>query len=91
MTDLPIRTIDFETHPDRCRHRRLDVHEDRDRLVLDVDNLGGLDPAIEMKGNSYDLSVDIELAVGVQDNCRRYSCNGSPSNRGPAAISSSVR
>jgi benzoyl-CoA-dihydrodiol lyase len=42
------------------------VDGDVARLTLDVDRFGGLDPSIELKGNSYDLSVDIELADAVQ-------------------------
>src|SRR5213078_3508064 len=35
-------------------------------LTLDVDPSGGLFPGTELKLNSYDLSVDIELADAVQ-------------------------
>src|SRR6185312_6147523 len=56
----------FDTHPDRYRHWRLELppeHEGRvARLVLDVDENGGLRPGYALKLNSYDLAVDIELA-----------------------------
>jgi benzoyl-CoA-dihydrodiol lyase len=58
--------ITCETEPARYRHWTLAVDGDRARLTLDVARFGGLDPSIEMKGNSYDLSVDIELADAVQ-------------------------
>ncbi len=67
MSDTPTsRPIEFETSPDRYRHWTLSVDGDVARLTLDVDRFGGLDPSIELKGNSYDLSVDIELADAVQ-------------------------
>jgi benzoyl-CoA-dihydrodiol lyase len=57
--------IDFDTHPDRYRHWRLEVDGELARLVLDVDERGGLVPGYELKLNSYDLGVDIELADAV--------------------------
>ncbi|MGD9893753.1 MAG: 2,3-epoxybenzoyl-CoA dihydrolase [Dehalococcoidia bacterium] len=58
--------IIFETHPERYRHWALRIDGDCAWLTLDVERFGGLDPSIELKGNSYDLSVDIELADAVQ-------------------------
>jgi benzoyl-CoA-dihydrodiol lyase len=58
--------ITFETAPDRYRHWKLDVNGGVAYLTLNVDPFGGLDSSIELKGNSYDLSVDIELADAVQ-------------------------
>ncbi len=66
MHETPITPISFETHPSRYRHWRPAVEGDVARLTLDVDRFGGLDPTIELKGNSYELSVDIELADAVQ-------------------------
>src|SRR5215207_4547940 len=66
MTAAPPAPISFETHPDRYNHWSLVIEGDCARLVLDVERFGGLNPAIELKGNSYDLSVDIELADAVQ-------------------------
>jgi benzoyl-CoA-dihydrodiol lyase len=66
MDDFPGTPISFETDPSRYRHWSLDVEGDCARLTLNVSRFGGLDPTIEMKGNSYDLSVDIELADAVQ-------------------------
>ncbi|MCW5731313.1 MAG: 2,3-epoxybenzoyl-CoA dihydrolase [Alphaproteobacteria bacterium] len=58
--------IDFRTDPARYRHWRLEVDGDIARLVMDVKEDGGLQPSYEMKLNSYDLGVDIELYDAVQ-------------------------
>src|SRR4051794_27183883 len=54
--------IDFQTDPARYRHWRLDIDGTVATLTLDVDPAGGLFPGTELKLNSYDLGVDIELA-----------------------------
>jgi benzoyl-CoA-dihydrodiol lyase len=59
--------IDFATDPGRYRHWRLDFDGPVAILTLDVDPAGGLFPETELKLNSYDLGVDIELA----DACMR--------------------
>ena len=58
--------IDFETDPSRYRHWRLTVEDQTARLELDVDEHGGLVPGYELKLNSYDLGVDIELHDALQ-------------------------
>jgi benzoyl-CoA-dihydrodiol lyase len=58
--------IDFQTDPLRYRHWRLAVDGTVATLTLDVDPAGGLYPGTELKLNSYDLGVDIELADAVQ-------------------------
>lgn len=58
--------VDFETHPDRYRHWRLEASDRVARLVLDTDEHGGLRPGYELKLNSYDLGVDIELYDALQ-------------------------
>jgi benzoyl-CoA-dihydrodiol lyase len=60
------RAIVFETAPERYRHWRLTVDGERAQLTLGVERFGGLDSSLELKGNSYDLSVDVELADAVQ-------------------------
>jgi benzoyl-CoA-dihydrodiol lyase len=57
--------IDFRTRPDRYKHWKLSITPPIAHLVLDVDPDGGLGD-YELKLNSYDLSVDIELADAVQ-------------------------
>jgi len=58
--------IAFDTHPDQYKHWRLSVDGRVATLTLDVDEAGGLVPGYELKLNSYDLGVDIELYDAVQ-------------------------
>jgi benzoyl-CoA-dihydrodiol lyase len=58
--------IDFQTDPSRYRHWKLDVAGDVATLTMDVDENGGLYEGYQLKLNSYDLGVDIELADAVQ-------------------------
>jgi benzoyl-CoA-dihydrodiol lyase len=57
--------IDFQTHPSRYRHWKLAVDGAVATLKLDVDEKGGLVPGYELKLNSYDLGVDIELSDAI--------------------------
>jgi benzoyl-CoA-dihydrodiol lyase len=54
--------IDFATEPARYRHWKLTIDGDIATLVMDVDEKGALFEGYELKLNSYDLGVDIELA-----------------------------
>jgi benzoyl-CoA-dihydrodiol lyase len=58
--------IDFQTDPSRYRHWKLGVDGDVATLTMDVDENGGLFEGYQLKLNSYDLGVDIELADAVQ-------------------------
>ena len=58
--------IAFATEPGSYRHWRLRVDGAVATLTLDVQPDGGLEPGYELKKNSYDLSVYIELADAVQ-------------------------
>ncbi len=58
--------IDFQTDPSRYRHWTIDVAGDVATLTMDVDENGGLFEGYQLKLNSYDLGVDIELADAVQ-------------------------
>ena len=58
--------IDFQTDPSRYRHWRLSFDGPIATLTMDVDPDGGLFEGCELKLNSYDLGVDIELADAVQ-------------------------
>ena len=58
--------IDFQTDPARYRHWKLDVAGDVATLTMDVDENAGLFEGYQLKLNSYDLGVDIELADAVQ-------------------------
>jgi benzoyl-CoA-dihydrodiol lyase len=58
--------IDFQTDPSRYRHWKLKVDGDIATLTMDVDEKGALFEGYELKLNSYDLGVDIELADAVE-------------------------
>src|SRR5215472_4974103 len=58
--------VSFQTEPSRYRHWRLSTDGAVATLVMDVDEQGGLRPGYELKLNSYDLGVDIELYDAVQ-------------------------
>jgi len=60
------KQIDFQTDPSRYRHWKLSVDGDVATLTMDVDENGGLFEGYQLKLNSYDLGVDIELADAVQ-------------------------
>src|SRR5580698_8993994 len=57
--------IDFQTEPTRYRHWKLKIDGDIATLLLDVDEKGALFEGYELKLNSYDLGVDIELADSI--------------------------
>ncbi len=61
-----VPVVDFDTHPDRYRHWRLEVDGDVATLTLAVDEDGGIVDGYALKMNSYDLGVDIELYDAVQ-------------------------
>jgi benzoyl-CoA-dihydrodiol lyase len=56
----------FQTSPDRYRHWRLACDGPVATLTMDVAEDGGLREGYELKLNSYDLGVDIELYDAVQ-------------------------
>lgn len=58
--------IDFAAEPERYRHWKLTLDGDVATLTMDVDEKGGLYEGYELKLNSYDLGVDIELADVLQ-------------------------
>jgi benzoyl-CoA-dihydrodiol lyase len=58
--------IDFQTNPDRYRHWKLSLEGTTATLTMDVDPASTLAPGYELKMNSYDLGVDIELYDAVQ-------------------------
>ena len=57
--------VSFETHPSRYKHWILKVEGDLAFLTLDVREDGGIRPGYQLKLNSYDLGVDIELNDAV--------------------------
>jgi benzoyl-CoA-dihydrodiol lyase len=56
----------FETHPSQYRHWKLETNGEIATLIMDIQEDGGLRPGYQLKLNSYDLSVDIELADAVE-------------------------
>jgi benzoyl-CoA-dihydrodiol lyase len=59
-------TVDFRTDPSRYRHWRLTTDGPVATLTMDVSEQGGIRDGYELKLNSYDLGVDIELYDAVQ-------------------------
>jgi benzoyl-CoA-dihydrodiol lyase len=53
--------ITFDASPERYRHWRLSCDGSIATLTLNVEEGGGLFPGYQLKLNSYDLGVDIEL------------------------------
>ena len=58
--------IDFQADPSKYRHWKLTVGGDVATLLMDVDEKGTLFEGYELKLNSYDLGVDIELADAIE-------------------------
>ncbi|MFJ6131830.1 2,3-epoxybenzoyl-CoA dihydrolase [Janibacter terrae] len=58
--------VEFRTSPERYRHFTVEYDGDVATVKLAVDEQGGLVPGYELKMNSYDLGVDIELYDVVQ-------------------------
>ena len=58
--------IDFQTDPQRYRHWKFAVDGEVATLTMDVDENAGLFEGYQLKLNSYDLGVDIELADALQ-------------------------
>ena len=66
-TAVPQKVRTFQTHPDQYRHWKLSVDGAVATLALDIQEENGLRPNdYELKQNSYDLGVDIELADAVE-------------------------
>jgi benzoyl-CoA-dihydrodiol lyase len=58
--------IDFQTAPARYRHWQLNIDGETATLVMDVDEKAALFEGYDLKLNSYDLGVDIELADAIE-------------------------
>ena len=58
--------VDFEVEPQHYRHWKVAYDGPIARVTMAVDPEGGLREGYELKLNSYDLGVDIELADAVQ-------------------------
>jgi benzoyl-CoA-dihydrodiol lyase len=58
--------VDFRTEPAKYRHWKLAFNGPVATLAMDVKEDGGLRPGYELKLNSYDLGVDVELYDAIQ-------------------------
>ena len=58
--------IDFQTNPEKYKHWKLSFDGPVAHLTMDVDASQTLFEGYELKLNSYDLGVDIELYDAVQ-------------------------
>ena len=69
-TGLPVSAhalqLNFQTHPDNYRHWKLSTCGAIASLDMDVDEDGGVFSGYELKLNSYDIGVDIELYDAMQ-------------------------
>ena len=70
VSELPVSTdslqLDFQTHPDSYRHWKLTTSGAVANLDMDVSEDGAVFPGYELKLNSYDIGVDIELYDAIQ-------------------------
>ena len=66
MQNVPAGAIDLQTSPDRYHHWDLRIDGRVAWLGLDVDGAAIIGEGYELKSNSYDLGVDIELHDAVQ-------------------------
>ena len=66
MADGETVRVDFRTEPSRYKHWKLGFDGSVATLAMDVQEDGGLGPGYELKLNSYDLGVDVELSDAVQ-------------------------
>jgi benzoyl-CoA-dihydrodiol lyase len=66
MSKMATKTIDFRTSPAEYRHWKLEFDGPVAHLIMDVDANAGLFEGYELKLNSYDLGVDIELNDAIQ-------------------------
>jgi benzoyl-CoA-dihydrodiol lyase len=58
--------VEFQVQPSDYKHWKLDFDGPIATVTMDVDERGGLREGYELKLNSYDLGVDIELYDAVQ-------------------------
>jgi benzoyl-CoA-dihydrodiol lyase len=66
MSEQETSAVDFRTEPGRYKHWKLAVDGRVATLTMDVREDGGIRPGYELKLNSYDLGVDIELYDALQ-------------------------
>ena len=64
--NLDLAPVDFRTSPAQYHHWKLTVDGSVATLTMQVDRESPLRPGYDLKMNSYDLGVDIELADAVR-------------------------
>jgi benzoyl-CoA-dihydrodiol lyase len=62
LQELERKKFDFQHSPGKYRHLKLEVLGRIARIILDIDEDGGIRPGYKLKLNSYDVGVDFELA-----------------------------
>ncbi len=65
-TDTARPPVQFQTHPSRYKHWKLTFDRDLATLTMGVDPNAGEREGYELKLNSYDIGVDVELADAIQ-------------------------
>jgi benzoyl-CoA-dihydrodiol lyase len=65
-TAVSTERVRFQTHPDRYRHWKLSFAGDTATLAMTVRQGEPQRPGYELKLNSYDIGVDVELADAIQ-------------------------
>ena len=63
--NVVLEPIRFSTSPDRYRHWKIEVNGEMAKFVWKTDVTAPLRPGYEMKDQTYDLGVDIELADAI--------------------------
>ncbi len=66
MAQAEVTLDSFERHPSTYKHWKLSIDGEVATLIMDVDENEGLTDGYQLKLNSYDLGVDIELADAIQ-------------------------
>ncbi len=66
VAEVAAAPLTFERRPDTYRHWVLSIDAPLARLSMKVDPAGGLFGDYELKLNSYDIGVDIELADAIR-------------------------
>ena len=64
--DKPAARLDFRTSPDRYRHWSISIDGPVAKLIMAVDEDSPFAGGYELKLNSYDIGVDVELYDAVQ-------------------------
>ena len=61
-----MKKISFETNPINYLHWNIEIRENLAFLTMNVNEDGGMFDGYQLKLNSYDLSVDIELFDAIE-------------------------